>query len=169
MKNDKEAVRALLKQAVDVNASQGDGMTALHWAAMKGDADMTQTLLYAGANVKASTRLGGYTPLFMAAERGSAPVLQLLLKGGANVKGTAGNGMTALMTAAIGGDPEAIRVLVESGADVNSKETDHGQTALSFAAAFEPMARITAGGGPTKTMPALAHASAKSAFSARKP
>src|SRR5262245_6114335 len=30
MKGDKEAVRALLKQAADVNAAQGDGMTALH-------------------------------------------------------------------------------------------------------------------------------------------
>ena len=27
-----DAVRALLKQNVDVNASQGDGATALHWA-----------------------------------------------------------------------------------------------------------------------------------------
>ena len=29
----------------DVNAAQGDGMTALHWAAMKGDADLAQLLL----------------------------------------------------------------------------------------------------------------------------
>src|SRR6266576_2669709 len=63
MKGDKEAVRALLKQAADVNASQGDGMTALHWAALNGDADMAQMLLYAGANVRATTRIGGYTAL----------------------------------------------------------------------------------------------------------
>ena len=42
-------------------------MTALHWAAMKGDAELAQMLLYAGANVKATTRLGAYTPLVIAA------------------------------------------------------------------------------------------------------
>ena len=30
---DAESVRALLKQHADVNATQGDGTTALHWAA----------------------------------------------------------------------------------------------------------------------------------------
>ena len=54
MKGDKDTVRNLLKQAADVNAAQGDGMTALHWAAFKGDAEMTEVLLYAGANIKAT-------------------------------------------------------------------------------------------------------------------
>src|SRR5581483_7276162 len=54
---DREAVRALLKQAADVNAAQGDGMTALHWAALKNDAELAQTLLFAGANVRATTRI----------------------------------------------------------------------------------------------------------------
>src|SRR5688572_12165717 len=70
MKRDKEAVRTLLKEGADVNAAQGDGMTALHWAARTGDAELAQMLLFAGANVKASTRLGAYTPLMMAAEQG---------------------------------------------------------------------------------------------------
>ena len=58
---DRDAVKALLKQAADVNAAQGDGMTALHWAAMKNDAELAQTLLCAGANVRATTRIGSYT------------------------------------------------------------------------------------------------------------
>src|ERR1051326_2213155 len=62
MNGDRETVRALLKQASDVNTAQGDGMTALHWAALKGDAEMAELLIYAGANLKATTRLGGYTP-----------------------------------------------------------------------------------------------------------
>ena len=33
MNGDRDAVKALLKQAADVNGAQGDGMTALHWAA----------------------------------------------------------------------------------------------------------------------------------------
>ena len=47
-------------------------MTALHWAALKGDAELAQMLLYAGANVKATTRLGAYTPLYLAAKGGHA-------------------------------------------------------------------------------------------------
>ena len=39
MRGDTAQVRALIKQGADVNASQGDGMTALHWAASRGDAD----------------------------------------------------------------------------------------------------------------------------------
>src|SRR5438034_5022344 len=63
---DKDAVRALLKQAADVNGSQGDGMTALHWAATHGDAELAAMLVYAGANMRATTRLGGYTALHLA-------------------------------------------------------------------------------------------------------
>ncbi|MSR37109.1 MAG: ankyrin repeat protein, partial [Gemmatimonadetes bacterium] len=40
MRGDIESVRALLKQGAEVNAAQGDGMTALHWAAEQGNAEM---------------------------------------------------------------------------------------------------------------------------------
>ena len=33
MRGDEDAVRGLLKEGADVNAAQGDGMTALQWAA----------------------------------------------------------------------------------------------------------------------------------------
>src|SRR5687768_17273239 len=46
MKGDRDAVRTLLQQGADVNAPQGDGMSALHWAADRGDAEMTAMLLY---------------------------------------------------------------------------------------------------------------------------
>ena len=69
-RGDREAVKALLKQAADVNAAQGDGMTALHWAAMNGDVDLAQMLIFAGANVSATTRLGDYTPLYLASQQG---------------------------------------------------------------------------------------------------
>src|SRR5436309_13999480 len=85
MQGDRDAVKALLKQAADVNGAQGDGMTALHWAAMKNDAELTETLLYAGANVRSKTRLGNYTPLILAARSGNAAVLEPLIKAGADV------------------------------------------------------------------------------------
>src|SRR5262249_28780111 len=92
--NDKDTGRALLKQAADVNAAQGDGMTALHWAALKGNADIAEMLIYAGANLKATTRLGGYTPLYMAAKSGNAAVIDRMLKAGADAKAAALDGIT---------------------------------------------------------------------------
>src|SRR5436190_15115596 len=79
-RGDRDGVKALLKQAADVNAAQGDGMTALHWAAMIGDADLAQMLIVAGANVKATTRLGAYTPLYLASQQGHGKVIQALIK-----------------------------------------------------------------------------------------
>ncbi|HTH24861.1 MAG TPA: ankyrin repeat domain-containing protein, partial [Vicinamibacterales bacterium] len=122
MARDREAVKTLLKGGADVNAAQGDGMTALHWAARNGDAELTQMLLFAGANVKATTRLGGYTPLMMAAEQGHATVIATLISGGSDVKAANALGTTPLMLAAASGDPQAVTTLVENGAEIEAKE-----------------------------------------------
>src|SRR5437868_9880167 len=135
MQGNRAAVTALLKQAADVNAAQGDGMTALHWAAMKNDAELVQTLLFAGANVRATTRLGAYTPLVLAARSGSAAAIAPLLKAGADANSATSNGTTALMLAAASGNTEAVKLLVDGGADVNAKEPVRGLTPAMFAAA----------------------------------
>ena len=108
MNRDRDAVRSLIKQAVDVNTSQGDGMTALHWAALNGDVEIAQVLINAGANVKATTRLGGYAPLFMAAKAGFPKMVDLLLKSGSDAKAPAIDGITSLMMAASAGSAETI-------------------------------------------------------------
>ena len=112
MHGNKDAVRALLKQAADVNAAQGDGMTALHWAAVKDDADLVQTLLFAGANVRATTRIGSYTPLILAAKSGSGAVIAPLLKSGADANSQTANGTTALMLASASGNADAVKLLI---------------------------------------------------------
>jgi len=71
-------VRTLLKDGADVNTAQADGMTALHWAAQKGDVELAKVLLYASANVRATTRIGGYTPLLIASRNGDAAMIETL-------------------------------------------------------------------------------------------
>ena len=144
MKRDKDAVRTLLKNGEDVNAAQGDGMTALHWAARNGDAELTQMLLYAGANVKATTRLGGYTPLLMAAEQGHATVIAALVSGGADAKAANALGTTPLMLAAASGNPQAVTTLVENGAEIEAKEKTFGQTPLMFAVSHNRVEAVKA-------------------------
>jgi ankyrin repeat protein len=139
---DAAAVRALLESGADVNAAQGDGMTALHWAAQSGDAELAHMLLAAGANVRATTRLGGYTPLHLAAQGGFSGIVAALIVHGANAATPTGTGATGVMLAARAGSVEVIERLVEAGADVNAKESAYGQTALMLAAGLDRAAVV---------------------------
>jgi uncharacterized protein len=134
MRGDLVEVRRLIADRGDVNAAQGDGMTALHWAADHGDAAMTAALLSAKARVDAKTRIGGYTPLHLAARAGNVGVVQALLAAKADVKAATGSGATALHLAAASGKAEIVSALLEKGADPNARESASGQTPLIFAA-----------------------------------
>jgi ankyrin repeat protein len=136
-KGDLAAVRRLLKDGADVNAAAGDGTTALHHAAMRGDAEMTSVLLAAGANVRATTRLGGYTPLHLSAQRGYGDVIEALVKGGGDTNVATQTGATPLMMAAASGHVPAVKVLLANKASLNAREKANDQTPLMFAAAFD--------------------------------
>jgi ankyrin repeat protein len=131
---DKQAVLSLLKEQADVNAPQGDGATALHWAAYLGDAETTALLIRAGAHVSTPNNYG-VTPLVLASKNGNARVIEQLLKAGADPNGTMRSEETALMLAARSGSVDAVKALLSAGADVNAKEAWNGQTALMWAAA----------------------------------
>ena len=75
---DGENIRALLQQSLDVNVSQVDGMTALHWAAHHDDLEIAQLLVRSGANVNAVNRYG-VTPLTLACTNGNGALVNLLL------------------------------------------------------------------------------------------
>ena len=135
MKGDIESVRSLLRSGGDVNAAQGDGMTALHWAAVQNDVAMAELVLYAGASVASTPRLGGYTPLHLASREGLGDAVGALLEAGSKPNAFTTTGVSAIHLAAQAGRPEAIRALLEHGADVDARDAYAGRTPLMFATA----------------------------------
>jgi ankyrin repeat protein len=131
-RNDAAAVRALLKQGVDARAAEGDGATALHWAAYHGSAEILMLLIGAGARADAATDLG-ITPLSLAAENGHAPIVVRLLELDANPNQASPTGVTPLMRASRTGSVAVVRALLARNAFVNAAETERGQTALMWA------------------------------------
>ncbi len=133
MRGDLAAVRALVARKADVNAPQGDGATALHWAVYRGRTDILDVLLRAGANPKAANR-DGSTPLWLAGIGGDAGVIRALLDAGADPNEPLPLGRTPLMAAARTGSVEAMAVLIDRGARVNAAESLRGTTPLMWAA-----------------------------------
>jgi uncharacterized protein len=138
---DRETVRVLLRQRVDVNAAERDGMTALHWAVRADDVETAQMLIRGGANVNAANHYG-ITPLSIAATNANARIVEALLKSGANASREGPDGETVLMTAARAGNPDIVRALIARGAQVNATERWQGQTALMWAAAENNAAAV---------------------------
>jgi ankyrin repeat protein len=126
-------LRKLLQQRGDVNASQADGMTALHWAVWHDDAETVRLLIKAGADVKAANRYG-VTPLVLACQNGSGEIVELLLAAGADPNAGLRGGETPLLIAARTGRLRPVEVLLAHGAKVDARERK-GQTALMWAAA----------------------------------
>jgi uncharacterized protein len=130
--DDANAVRALIQQKSDVNATLADGTTALHWAVRASDLAMVEALLRAGANAKASDRYG-LTPVSLACMNANAAVLGRLLDAGADPNSPDPQGTTALMIAArTDGGTEAVKLLLERGASVNARDSVQS-TALMWA------------------------------------
>src|SRR5262249_19365654 len=126
------AVKTLLQKRVDVNAAEGDGATALHWAVYRDDTQLVDLLIKAGAKVNAVNDLN-ITPLYLAGANGNGAIVERLLKAGANPEAASEAGVTPLMEAARSGSVAAVQSLISHEANVNAKENDRQQTALMWA------------------------------------
>lgn len=130
---DHDMATRLLKQGANVNATEGDGSTALHWASYRDDLPLAELLLKAGAKVNATNDLGA-TPLWAACMNGNAAMAQRLLQAGADPNLALLSGETPLMVAARVGAAPVVSALLAKGAKVNVSAT-RGQTALMWAVA----------------------------------
>lgn len=139
---DREALRTLVQKKADVNLTDGDGTTALHWAAYRDDVESADVLLRSGAKVNAANDLGA-TPLWLAAQNGSAAMVRRLLQAGANPNAALLAGETPLMAASRAGSADIVEELAAKGAAVNAR-AKRGQTALMWAVAQKHPAVVKA-------------------------
>jgi len=120
-------VELLLRHGAEVNATDGNGKTPLHYAAEKSFKTVAEALLANGAEVNAkvsgSVKTDG-TPLHLAAQSDSAGIVDLLLAKGAEVNSKARGGGTPLSWAAGSGHVRVAELLLAKGADVNAADNN---------------------------------------------
>ena len=113
---------------IDVNILSAQGESPLMLAALKGEIGLAELLIKKGADVNKT----GWTPLHYAATKGHLPMIRLLLENYAYIDAESPNGSTPLMMAGMYGTPEAVKLLIEEGADPMLKN-QQGLTAQQFA------------------------------------
>ena len=121
-------VKVLLEAKSDVNQSDNDGCTALHFAAREGYNEVVKILLEGKAEVNQKDH-DGWTALRLAAFYGYNEMVKILLEAKAEVNSTSNTGRTALHFGCQKGNKDVVTTLLAANADVNVKEKD-GDTAL---------------------------------------
>lgn len=112
----------------DVNRLNASGESALMIAALKGNLELATKLIEKGADINKT----GWTPLHYAASSGHLAIIAMLLDRSAYIDAESPNRTTPLMMAAMYGSPQAVKLLLQEGADPNVKN-QQGLTALQFA------------------------------------
>jgi ankyrin repeat protein/L-ascorbate metabolism protein UlaG (beta-lactamase superfamily) len=128
---DPKVAQALIERGADVDATNDDGITALHRAALFSADEVAALLIDAGAEVDVRDS-SGETPLITAAY-GSPKTVALLISRGADPNVIDKNGVTALVAGIRSGEKEVVDLLLASGADPEAG----GATLPLYAAARE--------------------------------
>lgn len=127
-----QQVKTLLQTTADINASDQQEATALHYAVRRGDLQIVRALLESHADPNAGDDHAA-TPLHVAALKGRATIAGYLLINKADPNAADVDGWTPLHLAALQGHHDVIKTLLTSGADVNAADND-GWTPLHAAA-----------------------------------
>lgn len=148
------SIECLIKHGADLDLTDANGKNAMSYAISFGDAKIIETLLNAGASVppQKNRRIRQHewkqesgaismgpmitkkTPsLHAAAEKGMADVVRRIISSGASVDAEDDCGATALYCASSNGHLAAAEILINTGADVDFKNTWTGWTPLLHA------------------------------------
>lgn len=106
---------------------------ALHLAAHHGAIDRARSVILNGNVGINDADMSGSTPLIYAARKGLVSIIKLLLDSGARTSAMNESGFLAIHACAINGDPRAMQLLVESGAELEVRSRDQGATGLHVA------------------------------------
>ncbi|XP_024913754.1 ankyrin-3 isoform X1 [Cynoglossus semilaevis] len=120
-----------LKNGVDVNICNQNGLNALHLASKEGHVEVVAELIKQGANVDATTKKGN-TALHIASLAGQTDVVKELVTHGANVNAQSQNGFTPLYMAAQENHMDVVQFLLDNGSS-QSIATEDGFTPLAVA------------------------------------
>lgn len=132
-KEDVAAVRQLVEQGANLEATDGAGQTPLHHAVAVGNLDIMLILIGHHANVTVADN-DGNKPMHIAAAKGRPQAVKLLHAQGAQINEPNKEGLTPPHLAAREGRAAALEALLEAGADVNGLD-QAGNAPLHYAAA----------------------------------
>ena len=131
-----EVIQALISYGGDVNATNEENETTLMIACHKGNTDVKNVLLNAGADPNIADA-DGDTCLHDAARNDCCTeVLQAIISHGGDVNATTKGNVTALMIACEKGNKDTINVLLNAGSDPNIAGVD-GDTCLHYAVRYD--------------------------------
>ncbi|XP_071655542.1 ankyrin-1 isoform X10 [Patagioenas fasciata] len=120
-----------LRNGVDINTCNQNGLNALHLASKEGHVKMVVELLHKEIILETTTKKGN-TALHIAALAGQQDVVRELVNYGANVNAQSQKGFTPLYMAAQENHLEVVKFLLENGANQNVA-TEDGFTPLAVA------------------------------------
>ncbi|XP_034073938.1 ankyrin-3-like isoform X43 [Gymnodraco acuticeps] len=120
-----------LKNGVDINICNQNGLNALHLASKEGHVEVVAELIKHGANVDAATKKGN-TALHIASLAGQNDVVKELVTHSANVNAQSQNGFTPLYMAAQENHMDVVHYLLDHGSS-QSIATEDGFTPLAVA------------------------------------
>nr|XP_033466472.1 ankyrin-3-like isoform X6 [Epinephelus lanceolatus] len=120
-----------LKNGVDINICNQNGLNALHLASKEGHVEVVAELIKHGANVDAATKKGN-TALHIASLAGQTEVVKELVTHNANVNAQSQNGFTPLYMAAQENHMDVVQFLLDHGSS-QSIATEDGFTPLAVA------------------------------------